>query len=93
MVAEALVIAADQCGVDGPFHTVWPILGEQDAEQMATERVDFVVRYGQPAAGQRVLVLDCSRGVLGELAGEQGRKDGFASAAVSMGAWGHSIGG
>ena len=38
---------------------------------MTEQRVHLVVGYRQPATGQRVLVLDRGRGVLGELAGEQ----------------------
>jgi hypothetical protein len=38
---------------------------------VAQQRVHRVVRHGQPAAGQRILVLDRGPGVLGELAGEQ----------------------
>lgn len=38
---------------------------------MALQRVHLIIGDGQPAAGQRILMLDRSGRVVGELAGEQ----------------------
>jgi hypothetical protein len=71
VVGETLVIAADQGGVHCWFHAVWPVGGEQDAEQAAAQRVYLGVPLGQPVTGERIAVLDRGRGGLGEVAGEQ----------------------
>lgn len=49
VIAETFVIAADKSGVHGLLDPVRPVLGEQDAEQLAKQRIDLVVRDGQPA--------------------------------------------
>ena len=71
MIAETLVVAAEQGGIDGLFDAMGPITGEQHVEQLAQEGVHLVISDGQPATRQRILVLDCGGSVVGELAGEQ----------------------
>src|SRR5579883_2627103 len=55
VIAETLVIATDESGIHRLLDPVRPVLGEQDVEQLAKQRINLVIRDSQPATREGIL--------------------------------------